>query len=122
MQARTDALFLSAVTIAELDAGVAKLRRTGAKAKAGRIAYWIEATIALFADRILPFDTPLARTAGALHDNARAAGIEPGFADVVIAATAKHHELMILTRNVRHFHAFGVPLSDPFKELPDEAV
>jgi len=41
-----------------------------------------------------------------------------GFADVVIAATARCHGLTILTRNVRHFAPLGAAAVDPFKTLP----
>ena len=121
LRAKTDLLFLSVVTIAELEAGVAKLRRNGTERKAELIGAWIEAVLALFGARVLAFGIAEARIAGALHDRARAAGIDPGFADVAIAATASQHGLLILTRNTRHFSALGVPLHDPFKALPPDA-
>gem|GEM_PF-2305952 len=49
---------------------------------------------------------------------ARALGRPPGFADIVIAATAAHHRLTLLTRNVKHFEPLGVALHDPFAGLP----
>jgi predicted nucleic acid-binding protein len=39
--------------------------------------------------------------------------------DVIIAATAVHHSLTVLTRNVKHFEPFGVALQDPFLALPE---
>jgi len=120
LQAKTDLLFLSVVTIAELEAGASKLRRTTAHRRADLIARWIEATLALFGDRVLPFGIDEARVAGSLHDQALARGVDPGFADVAIAATARQHRLLILTRNARHFSALGVPLHDPFKSLPPD--
>jgi toxin FitB len=61
--------------------------------------------------RVLAFDTPTARIAGALSDRARGQGHAPGLADIIIiAATAQHHGLTILSRNVRHFVPLGVPL------------
>lgn len=115
---RSDELHLSAVTIAEVEAGAARLRRTGASGKAAKIGRWIDAIEALFSARILAFDTAVARIAGQLHDRARAAGIEPGFADIAIAATAERHGLTLLTRNVRHFAPLGVSWHDPFAALP----
>ena len=120
LRKNTGDLYLSVVTISELDAGVAKLRRERAVRKAGLIASWIDATLALFADRVLPFGIDEARAAGDLHDQARAAETDPGFADVAIAATARVRNLTILTRNLRHFSAFGVPVLDPFAMLPPE--
>jgi predicted nucleic acid-binding protein len=120
LRTKTEFLFLSVVTIAELEAGIAKLRRNGAHRRAKSIAFWIDATVALFGDRVLPFGIAEARVAGALHDRARAAGVEPGFADVAIASTASQRGLMILTRNAIHFSALGASLHDPFKGLPSD--
>jgi predicted nucleic acid-binding protein len=64
------------------------------------------------------FNVAAARMAGGLSDRARGACHAPGFADVVIAATACCHGLTILTRNVRHFAPLGVAAVDPFKTLP----
>jgi hypothetical protein len=71
---------------------------------------------ALYGDRILAFDTPAARIAGTLSDRARGLGYAPGFADIIIAATA-HHGLTILSRNIRHFKPLGVVVLDPFAAL-----
>jgi len=72
----------------------------------------------LHGDRILAFDTGAARVAGALSDLARGQGQVPGFADIIIASTARHHGLTILSRNARHFMPLGVPVLDPFVTLP----
>lgn len=120
LRSHTEALSMSVVTVAEIEAGVAKLRREGAARKAHLIATWIDATVDLFASRVLAFGIAEARIAGALHDRARAVGVDPGFADVAIAATAESLSLTILTRNLRHFSALGVPAHDPFKTLPPE--
>ena len=63
-------------------------------------------------------DVAAARVAGALSDVARSKGIAPGFADIVIAATAGAHKLIVLTRNTRHFEPLGVPTANPFERLP----
>ena len=49
---------------------------------------------------------------------ARGQGQAPGFADIIIAATASRHQLTILTRNMRHFEPLGVPALNPFEGLP----
>ena len=46
----------------------------------------------------------------------------PTLADIMIAATAQHHGLTILTRNVRHFEPLGVAVVDPFTALPEDMV
>jgi Predicted nucleic acid-binding protein, contains PIN domain len=121
MDVHSATLLLSAVTVAEIEAGIAKLRREKATRKADDVAAWLETLLHLYGSRILPFDTAVARVAGLLSDRARAQGQAPGFADIAIAATARHHGLTILTRNLRHFEPLGVPVIDPFTALPVQA-
>jgi predicted nucleic acid-binding protein len=118
MDAHSALLLLSAVTVAEIEDGIARLRRQGATRKSNDLAGWLETVLHLYGDRVLAFDTPTARIAGALSDRARGQGQAPGLADIIIAATARHHGLTILSRNVRHFEPLGVPVLDPFAALP----
>jgi predicted nucleic acid-binding protein len=118
LEARTDEMFLSVVTIAEVEAGVAFARRREAHRKAARLTEWLDAVIHLYGDRVLPMGIEVARTAGRISGDARAAGIAPGFADVAIAATAAHHGLTVLTRNLRHFQPLGVTAIDPWRDRP----
>jgi predicted nucleic acid-binding protein len=71
MDAQSASLFLSSVTVAEIEDGIAKLRQQGATRKSADIAAWLEAVLHLYGDRILAFDTSAARIAGALSDLAR---------------------------------------------------
>ena len=96
MDRRSADLFLSAVTIAEIAEGIAKSKREGAKRKALILSAWLKAILHLYAERVLPFDSATAEIAGALSDLARGRGHSPGFADVAIAATARHHGLTVL--------------------------
>ncbi|MGH7106270.1 MAG: type II toxin-antitoxin system VapC family toxin [Acetobacteraceae bacterium] len=118
MDEHSDLLFLSAVTVAEIAAGIAKLRREGARRKSEHLTAWLETLLHLYADRVLSFDLLTARIAGSLSDRARGHGHAPGFADIIIAATAQRHGLTILTRNLRHFAPLEVPVRDPFAALP----
>lgn len=118
MDAHSATLFLSAVTIAEIEDGIIKARREGATRKAKDLAAWLETLLHLYDDRVLGFDTPTARLAGALSDRARAQGVAPGFADIIIAATAQFHGLTILSRNLKHFEPLGITVLDPFVALP----
>jgi toxin FitB len=119
MDRRSADLFMSAVTVAEICDGIAKLRREGAKRKAADLGAWLQTVLHLYGDRVLSFDSATAEIAGALSDLAqRGRGHGPGFADVAIAATARRHDLTILSRNVRHFAAMDVVIVDPFQELP----
>jgi hypothetical protein len=111
-------LFVSAVTVAEISDGIAKLRREGAKRKATDLSAWLQTVLHLYGDRVLSFDSATAEIAGLLSDLARGRGHAPGFADVAIAATARRHDLTILSRNARHFTAMDIAVVDPFQELP----
>jgi toxin FitB len=111
---RTEALYLSAITAAEIEAGIAKLYRTGSTPRADALHVWFNRVLALYADRVLSFDLAAARVAGALSDAARAAGQHPGFADVAAAAIAKARELVVVTLNQRHFAPLGVEVFNPF--------
>ncbi len=118
MEAHSALLFLSAMTVAEIEDGVAKLKREGATRKSGILAAWLETVLHLYGDRILSFDAPTARLAGALSDRARGQGRAPGLGDIIIAATAQRQSLTILSRNIRHFQPLGVPVLDPFATMP----
>ena len=118
MDTHSVSLFLSAVTVMEIEDGIAKLRREGARRKSADLAAWLEALLHLYSDRVLAFDVATARIAGAISDRARGRGQMPGLADIMIAATARHHGLTILSRNLRHFEPFGVAVIDPFTRLP----
>jgi len=111
----TDELFFSAITAAEIEAGISQLRRTGSGRRADQLREWFERMLSFYSDRVLPFDLDAARVAGALSDVARAAGRHPGFADVAIAAIAKSRELVIMTLNLRHFEPLGVDTLNPFE-------
>ena len=118
MDAQSALLLVSAVTVAEIEDGIAKLQREGATRKSADLAAWWETVLHLYGERIIPFDTPVARIAGALSDRARGQGQAPGLGDIMIAATALCRGLTILSRNVRHFAPLGVPVLDPFVALP----
>ena len=119
LASREDVLFLPAVAVAEVEAGICKLRRAGSTARVDRLSVWLDALLEGYGERMLPLDAASARVAGRLRDAALAAGRHPGFADVAIAAIAVHHGLLVLTRNVRHFATLDVPHADPFEDLPD---
>ncbi len=114
MDAHSDELFLSAITVAEVSDGIAKMKRTGSAVRAAGLADWLELVLHLYGARVLPFDVAAAREAGDLTDKASAGGHSSGFADVAIAATAASRGLSLLTRNLRHFAPLGIAALDPF--------
>jgi len=109
---------MSAVSVAEIEDGIAKLRREGATRKSADLTAWLDTVLHLYGDRVLAFDAATARIAGAMSDRARGLGHAPGLADIIIAATAQHHGLTILSRNLRHLEPLGVAVIDPFVQLP----
>jgi predicted nucleic acid-binding protein len=118
IDSRSSDIFMSAVTIAEIADGIAKLSREGAKRKAADLSAWLQTVLHLYGDRVLPFDGPTAEIAGALSDLARGRGHSPGLADVIIAATARRHNMTILSRNDRHFLPMDATVIDVFQSLP----
>ena len=118
MDAQSDSLFLSVVTIAEIEDGIAKLRREKATRRSRDLASWLDVVLHLYGDRILGFDLPAARIAGQLSDRARGQGHSPSFADIIIAATARQHGLTLLSRNAKDFVPLGVRVLDPFSTVP----
>ncbi len=108
--------YTSAIVVVEVERGIAKLQRSGGHAKAERISRWFQGLLAEFDQRIISVDPAIAREAGRLEDAAIARGRNPGLADVLIAATARLHDLSVLTANVRHFAVLDVPFINPLDE------
>jgi predicted nucleic acid-binding protein len=110
-----DQLFLSAITLAEIQAGISQLERKGSARRAAALAHWLDAILELYHSRTLSLTSYAALEAGRLLDRAIGAGAAPGFEDAAIAATAAIHNLTIVTANTRHFKHFGVPLIAPYE-------
>ncbi|MGI4953483.1 MAG: PIN domain-containing protein [Janthinobacterium lividum] len=120
MERNSAGLHLSVITVAEVEDGIARSRRTGAHAKAKRLTDWLETVLHLYGDRILPIDIATARRIGSLANHVRGQGHDPGLADLAIAATAAIKGYVVLTRNLRHFGPLGVVAHDPFAALPED--
>jgi predicted nucleic acid-binding protein len=118
LRRQADALYLSAVTIAEIEQGICKLRRTGGTERADRLTVWLNELLITSPERILPLDGRVGREAGILSDRAFAIGRHPGFADIAIAATASTYDLVLLSQNGRYFAPLGIPVIDPAADLP----
>jgi toxin FitB len=112
-QEAADRLFLSVVTIHEIEKGIALLQHKGATAKAAGLKVWLSGLVATYDDKILPLDTAAAAIGGQLEARALAAGHAPGMADAAIAGIASAHGLTIVTGNTRHFLPFGVDVVLP---------
>ena len=120
LKRNNDRLFLSTVTIAELEGGIAKARRLGSARKADLLAEWLERLMHFYSARILPVDLAVARVLGKLLDEVLAGGRKPEWADLAIAATALSQGYTVLTTNIRHFRYMTVRFHDPFESLPSD--
>jgi predicted nucleic acid-binding protein len=100
-------LFISAVTLGELQAGVENARQRDS-ARAEMIESWIDDVAASY--------NVLAMDAGAFRCWARLMHGKPAdlIADAMIAAIAVVHNLTVATRNLRDFERLGVPTFNPF--------
>lgn len=102
-------LFISAISILELEKGVLALeRRTPPQGSALRV--WLNGVKAGFAGRILPFTHDTATLCTALH-----VPDPKSERDAMIAATALEHKMTVVTRNLADFAGTGVTLIDPFQ-------
>jgi len=101
-------LYLSIVTIAEIEFGIERQRKADA-VFARDLAAWLEVTLRAFGDRILPVSVNIARRWGRLG-----AQIGNKDLDLAIAATALEHGLTVVTGNVKHYRQTQVPLLNPF--------
>ena len=102
-------LFLSAISVLELEMGVLLVERRDA-AQGVVLRSWLDKhVLPAFADRILPVDAAVARRCARLHvPDPRAER------DALIAATALVGELTVVTRNIGDFEATGVKLLNPW--------
>ncbi len=102
-------LFLSAMTIYEIETGILRLERRD-RAQANVLRPWLANLVNVaFAGRILPVDAAVARRAAALQ----VPDPKP-LADALIAATALVHGLTVATRNTADFAACGAPTVNPW--------
>ena len=106
-------LFLSVVTIHEIEKGAMLLDHRGASTKAAALRVWLAGLIATYGDRILGVDVPSATLGGQLEAAALASGHDPGMADATIAGIARSNDLVVVTRNKKHFLPFGIGVSSP---------
>lgn len=104
----THLLYLSAVTLLELDIGVRRMERKDA-AQGTVLRRWSEAVAREFQGRVLPFTGTTALVCAGLHvPNPRS------FRDSMIAATAMEHGFIVATRNVADFADTGAKWLDPW--------
>lgn len=99
---------VSAVTVHEIYYGLAWKPRP-------RIAAWVDDFLREHCI-VLPITTEIARHSGLLRGQMQSRGETRSWADMLIAATAQHYQLILATRNVRDFQSCGIPLLNPFSQ------
>lgn len=105
-------LYLSAITVGELQYGIGLQTE---KKKRDFLDRWLRSDVLVeFEGRILSFDSDVARRWGGLRAKARSNGNPVPTIDSMIAATALHHNVAIVTRNVTDFHRIGVDVVNPW--------
>ena len=106
-------LFVSAITIMELELGVLSIERKDAAQGVVLRAWMDRHVLPEFAERTLPVDTAVAQRCARLHVPDRR-----GERDALIAATALVHGMAMVTRNVADFEPTGVTIVDPWQPSP----
>jgi predicted nucleic acid-binding protein len=105
-------LFVSAITIMELELGVLSIERKDA-AQGAMLRAWLEQRVLPeFSARTLPVDTAVAQRCARLHVPDRRSE-----RDALIAATALVHGMTVVTRNIADFKPTGVALLNPWEPI-----
>ena len=113
-QADETSLYLSVLTIGELEKGIAKLPASSRRSK---IENWVRSDLAdRFRERLLAIDGAVAATWGKLAGEAEARGEPLPVVDGLIAATGIVHDLIIATRNTTDFERCGASCFNPWMQ------
>jgi toxin FitB len=106
-------LFLSVLTLGEIRNGIEKLN---SGKRRGRLESWLTVDLRLrFQERILTIGEGIAQRWGALSATAAKKGRPVPVIDGLLAATALHHDLMLVTRNDGDIGGTGVPVLNPWQ-------
>ena len=104
-------LYLSAITILEIEMGILLKERKDPQQGALLRAWMNQKLMLAFEDRILALDTPVALTCAKLHiPNPKSER------DAMIAATAITHKMTLVTRNIKDFNKTGANLLNPWEQ------
>jgi predicted nucleic acid-binding protein len=111
--AEDEQLHFSVVSLGEILKGVTRLPESRRRTE---LQLWLDNTLRpWFAGRILPVTEPIAERWGIFSGQSLLRGKTIKVADGLIAATALHHDLTIVTRNVKDFEYLGVKLFNPWE-------
>ena len=102
-------LHISVVTVFEVEFGIEQQRRDD-PTFSKKLELWLEDTLRLYGERVLPLSTKIAQRWGRL-----AIKVGNKDLDLGIAASALEHGLTVVTRNVAHYERTGVAIVNPFE-------
>ena len=105
-------LFLSVISIGEILKGISLLAEGPRK---HTLASWLDTLERDYRERILSLDREICRRWGELTARAQRAGRSVSATDGLIAATALHHGLQVMTRDTADFEPTGALLSNPWR-------
>lgn len=109
--ASTPIAWLSTITLHELEYGIA-LMPEGSRQKA--IKQVVSELVSAYGDYIIPVEQQEAQEAALLRATMKQQGKVLHLADSLIAGTAKAHNLIVVTRNIKDFEGLGIQLNNPF--------
>lgn len=107
-----DRLFISVITLGELRRGVAL--KTDGRVKSALDAWLRVDLVERFSGRIIDITFSVADLWGELMADAKQRGIALHAMDGFLAATARAHNQTLVTRNIKDFAPFGLPLLNPW--------
>ena len=107
-----DRLFLSVVTIGEIQRGIERLPESARKTEL--LVWMTNGLVQRFEQRILPIDTAVMFLWGSLIANLEKQGKPAGIMDSLIIATALQHNHIVATRNTKDFVPSGVQTINPW--------
>jgi predicted nucleic acid-binding protein len=109
-------LWLPIVAITEIAAGVGEREAAGATRHAAQLSSWLHSVLLAYPGRILSYGIAEALCCRQLALAARRNGVQIGLADMSVASIASINDLIIATRNTKHFTPMGIGLIDPFTQ------
>lgn len=104
--------YLSVLTLGEIRRGIVLLP---ASSKRDQLEKWLASDLpARFQGRLLSLNAEIAEFWGAMAGEAQLKGIALPIIDGLLAATAKHHELAVVTRNAKDYAVWNLPVVNPW--------
>ena len=104
-------LFTSVIVLGEIRKGIEIVRRRQDYRQADILTLWLETVRGLFSDNVLPVDSAVADAWGEMHAIRNVPVV-----DGLLAATAKVHNLTLVTRNMADVQGLGTDVLNPFTD------